>query len=1589
MESDVEKIAPCTPLQEGIIYHFLSSSTPLYCSSFTFELLPSVDIEKLQGAWKKTQNQVQMLRARFVPSPDGYAQVILKKSMLPWFQIETGSQKQIESSQKEQHRSWISRLDGLATHSWEAGVIVCPRKSVMCLSIFHALYDGNSLELLLDLVSRNYLDQVNSYEEVPDFLDVLHLGPLCKDPSAETFWKKHLASSHYHSLPSSDPGNSALVTERLQINSTGHIDHLRKSLNVTEQAVLHACWLLTLHQYYNFVPPVGIIASGRTIDVPGIANVVGPLFNTIPSNVQIRGLKSWSEVAQKCHEYHVSTIPFQYTALRDIVKWLGKSPDEPLFDSLFVFQRENLDTESSTQSLWNPLDSEAQHEYPLAFEIVRNGNESLSVTLAAKGHVLSAEAAQHILSRFEKIISEFSEDPTHELPYINGVVEDANPLTNGHVIESEHEFDGGIGDPQFQWSDQACTIRSAIASLAGVDVQSINEKTSIFEVGLDSIDAIKLSSRLSKSGVKLPVSTIMRHRNVEAMVSQLQVETHHEANGNYSLLSQMEGKLTAFLEREGIVPQKACRILPATPIQEAMVAEMTSSEHQHYYNHEILEIEPGVDLERLQEAWKAVIRSHPILRTSFVEVWDPEIPASYAQIIHGEDVFDVQTVDLNGAAVDSVIETQRFRASSELANRPLLTLTTAIDGDRRYLVLSITHALYDGWSINLLHEDVARSYAGEICSRPSSDAILEQIIASSGDRALKFWRAALSKCTPTQFPPSKHADDQSNAVHRAEKPLSVSFDTAEAFCKRHGITMQALMVSCWSLVLATHVKDLDVVFGLVLSGRNVADSEHVLFPTMNTVAMRVILHGTRLDLVKDVQERLLEMSEHQHFPLRRARPDTGSRRLFDSLFIYQKRPSNDTNDGTTLYNSTGGASDVEYPVCAEVEGVGNDLVGRVACRGSVLGENDTFALLDHLAHVLLSVVDEPIQQTVQFAGDTLSICEHSVVREAPAQEAESSISPKVSTRVWSPVESTIRSVLSVMSGVSEDSIDKETTIFHLGLDSISAIKVAALMKKQSVKLAVSDMLRAGTIEKMAQAANVNRVELTPADIHRALEESLDGIKVVDLLGVYGIDSTQVQRTIPATSGQTYFLAMHALNPRMFYPDFHYVASTRLSLQELESAWSRLAEQFSILRTAFLPTNTQRLPYVQVIFRTVDNPVIWHDNIADQAVVAPATRGFGAVPVTLLASQTDQGTALTLRIHHALYDAVSLPSIMEHFARLCQGPSESEPEAYDISQLVATQHARSPVDVRRQFWQRYLGPIAIHGVDEKRLGEFGAVQQYYRPGLVAHMSRVEAAGKRESLSIQSLFLAVWARVRHQVLAAEGCSDEDIRRGLVVGLYLANRSHASEGLSELIAPTVNIVPLRLDDKISDTPASLVGAARRIQDEIHEISRVEYSGVSLVEIAEWTGVRISTCVNFLRVPDLDDSAVPGNRDRVSFRPLSREEVAGFNRRNLGGSDPSPNGQTAAVSAMSGPDHGSAASPAALGDVFWVSGRWRHAWMTGLALMHFLQPTIDVEAAIRDDRLDFGLFAPKARLELELAEKMIEGVQQAMGALVESELV
>lgn len=1447
----LEGVAPCTPIQEGMILRFLESSKSLYCSSFHFELNSDTDVSRLREAWKQTQQDVQILRARFVPYRDGYAQAILKHDDLVWDEVACEDEDTSRIMQ-DGFNTWCKDIHELAGPLWKLQLVKSPRRTILNLNIFHALYDGNSLPLLLERVAKRYTGDSFDHGGLT-FLEILPIGPLRRINAAEKFWTGQLAELTEHNtiFPESDSAGSEPLLQIDTINGIKEIEPVKTSLQVTEHSVFHACWLLTLHAHLGVVPALGIVVSGRALDVPGAEYVIGPLFNTIPSYIRPSSSQTVKDLIRACHQYHVDTLPFQHTSLRDIMKWTRRTSDRPLFEILFVYQKEPATSKPINDSIWTRIDSVADVDYPLSLEVQQNQDSSYAITLAAQSRAVNAEKLKAMAATFKDTLAGMLRDLSERLSIPDDPMR-RQPHTDVRNYQDSSEPKGEI-----TWTPDMLKLRSAIADLAGVSPDEIDAFTSILEMGLDSIDAIKLSSRLRDSGIQLTVSTIMNRRTILKMSQEISRITRAPKESGSSL-GNIEKLLRSNLERHGKLPANAVRVLPATPLQESLVAEMANSGYKHYYNRDVLELRPGVDIGRLLRAWKTVIKAHPILRTSFKVIEDVNIPFTYAQVIHLPSEADSLVLDIQDCREEELLNPNKEDEVPD-PNLPALKICAVRNGSRQAIILSIAHALYDGWSLNLVHEDVSKAYRGEEISRPPYDDVLEQIVSSPRESSQEFWSANLADVTPRSFPRRKVLCGNNLRIHRMEKDLDIGGANIGDFCRQHGVTAQALSVTTWALTLAGYLETLDVVFGLILSGRNFAGADEIMFPTMNTVAFRTLLHGSRADMLRYVQDSLGGIAEHQHYPLRRACLDAGARELFDTLFIYQKRPERKSSNEQPLYQSVGEFSDTGYPLSVEMELVNGSMICRLAARGDAFECNDAIGIVDRIQQVFRMIVNDPEQATVERSNGSIVVCGCAPFRDRSIETRQ--IGTRVGTNdgtALSPLEKSIRSVLSTASGVPEDQIYKQSTLFQLGLDSITAIKVSSLLNRQSIDLPVSTMLKARTLENMAaMARTVSRSQTIGAD--NVIEQLLEAIDVHAILLSRALDSERIERVLPATAGQTYLLATNLQDPDRFYPSFYYTGSD-FDGSQLECAWKQLAKRLPILRTLFIPTGSRQLPFLQVILKETDNSVHWHASV-EEMLQSGSRPTIESGPVALHATKTAAGIMIDLRIHHALYDAVSLPKMLSLLGQCItdRAPRVTGPSLAD---LVAFQTVQSPLQVREKFWKDYLGQSTYKAVPQKREA-CGQAQSCYRPALVRRIDQLDQVARSHSLSIQSLFFAIYAKVHARVISPRSGADGSTE-SLILGVYLANRSLSLEGLPDMIAPTLNMVPLRVQFPQS---ASVMNIARQIQNDLHEIGRVEHSGVSLVEIADWTGVRVDVFVNFIKLPDSGFETQPN----VRFTPVN----------------------------------------------------------------------------------------------------------------------
>ncbi|KZM27170.1 catalytic [Ascochyta rabiei] len=1542
---DIEALAPCTPLQQGMIARYLDSDYGLYFNVFKFELSWDVNTSRLRSSYDAVFQSEQILRTTFVNTSDGYVQAVLQGVPLPWTEhnVEHAS---VPKYLQKLRRDWLEANQAELIRPFEVHLVGESGTQLLIVHMFHGLYDGNSIELLFEKIWRMYEGAELEVRDVPSFHEALAHGPLRVAEGVREFWERHLTNLTSKSLPSltEQPTQSTVIVTR-DLNSISAYDTIRKSLNVTAQAIAQACWVYTLQQQVHAPITTGMVVSGRSFDLEYADRVIGPMFNTIPYQQRTRGGDTWASIITRAHDFNTEAFPHQHTPLREIMRWCRRSANRPLFETLFVYQVAQTESDWwSNNASWTLLDDDTTADYPLAFEIEQKSDYGFKLTLVTQGHVSSAKTSNELLNRFEEALMSALKDPSTVLEELIST----NESNLNGVVDGEPNTNGLNDTTEFEWTENASTIREEIASLTGVETVEVYESMSIFELGLDSIDAIKLSSRLKRRGVNMPVSGIMRGLTIKNMLKNVTSEQIDKPQSETGFASRKK-ELRRYVDQHSVDSSDINNVLPLTPLQEAMVAEMIASDYTRYYNFDVAELAAGTDIDRLQKAWHTVIESTPILRTTFVEVDDPQIDGSFAQVVVNQRPFELWTerTKLENDRRPNfpvILEDIRRAAVQTKTLDPPVKITLLETPKTSYQILSIAHALYDGWSLVLLHNAVHAAYHGQYTPRPSYEAALADIISGSGSDAAGFWQDYLTGLKPSLFPRRQIDSKEAREVYRMEHASDMGLSHIAYFAKNSKVSLQTLGQTVFALTLASYVGSLDVTFGCILSGRDDDVRSQLLFPTMNTVAIRTVLHGSRLEMLQYVQDNFNNIKQWQHFPLRKAAALADAQgKLFDSLFIYQKTVEEQSSTRDRLYKSVEGQSDTEYPICVEMETVNGNLKWRCAVKEEVMSRDGAQLLLKRLDEVLYSIIEHPNSPSIQSTPQGTSVCGLPIFEEGRTHATDDEHKDEnQSLSMEAPLSKTaqrVRQALALVAQMPEENIAQGMSIFHIGLDSISAIKVSSILRKQGITLSVGEMLKAGTIKKIAEVADKHVTSTSDQETEwkSIIRETQGRLDQQRTLIHTVIDATQVDRILPVTPGQIYMLSMW-LNTKgeNFYPEFVYDLEGPGNFEMLQKSWQDLVTANTILRTQIVSTAHSGLPYVQIILKRADASLTNITGQDKKTAARTITQIAAKQPwVHLFISQTSTGWALKLKIHHALYDGVSLPLLMQQFQDICNGASVSAPD-HGLEEYLAVAHASYAISSRKEFWTKYL--MGANTQYEGR-GESArkSRSELFKPSLL-QTSMLESTGRQHGISTQCLFLAAFAKI--YAARADTSDDQDV----VLGIYLANRSLPIDNLPTAAIPTVNLLPLRIQSPLGTPPLDI---AAQIQADIQAISNPANATASLYEISEWTGIKVDTFVNVLSLPEPEDTPTP-SEDQVHITQRNEWQES--------------------VSRVTELDESNWSAPEEV-----LNERVNRAYLHA----------IDVEATIRGGQLDVGIFAPTEMLGLEDAERLVEGVRTELEGL------
>ncbi|HEJ5416845.1 TPA: pyoverdine non-ribosomal peptide synthetase PvdD [Pseudomonas aeruginosa] len=327
-----------------------------------------------------------------------------------------------------------------------------------------------------------------------------------------------------------------------------------------------------------------------------------------------------------------------------------------------------------------------------------------------------------------------------------------------------------------------------------------------------------------------------------------------------------------------------------------------------YHIPSVLRLRGRLDLDALQRSFDSLVARHETLRTRFRLDGDEarqEIAASMALPL---DI--VALGPLEEGALARQVETTIARPF-DLERGPLLRVSLLrLAEDDHVLVLVQHHIVSDGWSMQVIVEELVQLYAaysrGLEVALPAlpiqyADYALWQrswMEAGEKERQLAYWTGLLGGEQPVLELPFDRPRPVRQSHRGAQFILELDIDLSQALrrvAQQEGATAFALLLASFQALLYRYSGQADIRVGVPIANRNRVETERLIGFFVNTQVLKADLDGRMGfdELLAQARQRALEAQAHQDLPFEQLvealQPERSLSHnpLFQVLFNYQ------------------------------------------------------------------------------------------------------------------------------------------------------------------------------------------------------------------------------------------------------------------------------------------------------------------------------------------------------------------------------------------------------------------------------------------------------------------------------------------------------------------------------------------------------------------------------------------------------------------------------------------------------------------------------------------------------------------------------
>ncbi|MCK4258505.1 MAG: non-ribosomal peptide synthase/polyketide synthase [Halanaerobiales bacterium] len=355
--SNILKINPLTPMQEGMLFHSLSNEKGTnYCEQIGYFIDGDIDIEMFKKSWTKTLDRHEIFRTEFVwKESKKPVQIVLQDKDVEIHEHDISDKDSIEQEKYIIEFKNGDLDNGLDINKGKLNrlslIKLSEDKYYVCWTFHHIVLDGWSgpvvIQSLLEIYYALTTDTKMSAKSSVDFSDYLEWYKKHDWRKSKKFWKDYLHDFTEPTLLPVDKNvsNKEVITkaETVQLEfdqeKTAKINQFCKKKNITMNALIQTAWGILLQKYNNTDKSCfGMTVSGRPGEIDGVENIVGLFINTLPVVVRNKDGYRIKEMLTDLNRELVEIREDGYISLTEIQKVSNIDNSQSLFNTLLVYE---------------------------------------------------------------------------------------------------------------------------------------------------------------------------------------------------------------------------------------------------------------------------------------------------------------------------------------------------------------------------------------------------------------------------------------------------------------------------------------------------------------------------------------------------------------------------------------------------------------------------------------------------------------------------------------------------------------------------------------------------------------------------------------------------------------------------------------------------------------------------------------------------------------------------------------------------------------------------------------------------------------------------------------------------------------------------------------------------------------------------------------------------------------------------------------------------------------------------------------------------------------------------------------------------